>query len=193
MLENSQPDWTLVTKARDGDENALRLLLDRYRPLILNIQERYFLKGLELSEWVQESMIVLWEVVNRFDVSRTDAFGSYFKTALLNCRRDIARRANAKKRTADGPVSSLDANLAYYAETLKDQDLFSSEHLVMVQQRFIEIVKKDLSRMERSILIAKLGGETDEQIRERFNLTPIQLHNAHERIKRKSRLLIRED
>ncbi|MTV82380.1 sigma-70 family RNA polymerase sigma factor [Secundilactobacillus folii] len=191
LQENA--DWMLVEMARNGNEHALEELLNRYRPLIISIQERYYLKGLELSEWAQESMIVLWEVVKRFDTSRQEAFGSYFKTALLNCRRDIVRRINAQKRKATGPLTSIDANPSYFAETLKDEDLFSSEHLVVHQQRLMEIIKKHLSKMERTILLAQMAGDSDEEILERLHLTPVQFHNAYERMKRKTRELIWEE
>ncbi|GAX03258.1 DNA-directed RNA polymerase specialized sigma subunit [Secundilactobacillus pentosiphilus] len=187
MLISNEADWTLVEQARSGNESALIELLDRYRPLILSIQQRFYIQELELSEWLQESRIILWEVVNRFDVTRTHAFGSYLKTALLNCRRDYARRLNAKKRKAPGPVSSIDANPTFFADTLADERLFSSESLVIFQQRLLETVKKDLSKMERSVLIALVSGETEEVICERFGIDHIQFHNANERIKRKIR------
>ncbi len=79
MHVENEADWVLVEKARDGNERALQELIDRYKPLILSIQNRYYLQELELSDWFQESAIVLWEVVNRFDVTRTHAFGSYLK------------------------------------------------------------------------------------------------------------------
>lgn len=188
MLVKDQADWTLVEMAREGSESALQELMDRYKPLILSIQKRFYLQGLELSDWMQESRIVIWEVVNRFDVTRTHAFGSYLKAALLNCRRDCARRLNAKKRKATGPVSSIDANPSYFADTLADEQLFSSEGLVIFKQQLFETVKKDMSKMERSVLIALLSGETEEQICERFQLDGTQFHNANERIKRKLRL-----
>ncbi|GAX08608.1 MAG TPA: hypothetical protein DDW71_08275 [Lactobacillus sp.] len=187
MHVENEADWVLVEKARDGNERALQELIDRYKPLILSIQNRYYLQELELSDWFQESVIVLWEVVNRFDVTRTHAFGSYLKAALLNRRRDYARRVNAKKRKATGPVTSIDANPTYFAETLADEHLFSSENRVIFQQQLVETVKKDMSKMERAVLIALLSGEAEEKICERFGLDHTQFHNANERIKRKIR------
>lgn len=187
MHVKDEADWVLVEKARDGNEPALQELIDRYKPLILSIQNRYHLQELELSDWVQESVIVIWEVVIRFDVTRTHAFGSYLKTALLNRRRDYVRRINAKKRKATGPVTSIDANPVYFSETLADEHLFSSENRLIFQQQLVETVKKDMSKMERSVLIALLNGETEEMIRERFGLDRTQFHNVNERIKRKIR------
>lgn len=187
MYIKEEADWVLVKKAREGSESALQELMDRYNPLILSIQKRYYLQELELSEWLQESRIVLWEVVKRFDISRTHAFGSYLKTALLNCRRDYTRRINAKKRKATGPVSSIDANPTFFAETLADERLSSSENLVIFKQQLFETVKKEMSKMERSVLIALLSGETEADICQRFQIDHTQFHNANERIKRKIR------
>lgn len=185
MRVENEADWVLVEEARDGNECALQELINRYKPLILSIQNRFYLRELELSDWFQESVIVIWEVINRFDVTRTHAFGSYLKAALLNRRRDYARRINAKKRKATGPVSSIDANPTFFAETLADEHLFSSENRVIFQQQLAETIKKDMSKMERSVLIGLISGQAEEAICEQLGIDHIQFHNANERIKRK--------
>ena len=182
---NNEADWILVEQARHGNEEALLELIRRYEPLVLSIQKRYYLQGLELADWMQESQIVLWEVILRFDVSRTHAFGSYLKTALINCRHDHARWFNAKKRKLSGPMTSIDAHPTFFAETLADKRLFSSDNLIIFKQRLIDIVKKEMSKMERSVLVALVSGDSEEAICERLELDHTQFHNANERIKRK--------
>ncbi|GAX00889.1 sigma factor [Secundilactobacillus silagei] len=182
---NNEADWILVEQARHGNEEALLELIRRYEPLVLSIQNRYYLQELETADWEQESKIVLWEVILRFDVSRTHAFGSYLKTALINRRHDHARRLNAKKRKANGPMTSIDAHPTFFAETLADKQLFSSDHLIIFRQRLVDIVKKEMSKMERAVLIALVSGDTEEAICNRFGLDHTQFHNANERIKRK--------
>ena len=73
---NNEADWILVEQARHGNEEALLELIRRYEPLVLSIQNRYYLQ--ELEGGLEQVQIVLWEVILRFDVSRTRLW-SYLK------------------------------------------------------------------------------------------------------------------
>jgi len=82
-------------------------------------------------------------------------------------------------------MTSIDAHPTFFAETLADKQLFSSDHLIIFRQRLVDIVKKEMSKMERAVLIALVSGDTEEAICNRFGLDHTQFHNANERIKRK--------
>lgn len=184
---NESNDWTLVELARNGDEVALQVLSDRYKPLILSVHARFSNQQYELTEWVHEAMIILWSVVRKFDTARTRAFGSYYKNALINRRRDYTRRQNAKKRRGLYPDTSIDAQPTYFADFLTNDVSSSIDQLVAIRQQLIELIKHDLSKLERAVVMAIISGMTDSQIKQRLSLTTTQMHNATERIKRKVR------
>lgn len=122
-----------------------------------------------------------------FDTARTRAFGSYYKIALINRRHDYTRRQNAKKRRGLYPDTSIDAQPTYFADFLTNDVSSSIDQLVAIRQQLIELIKHDLSKLERAVVMAIISGMTDTQIKQRLSLTTTQMHNATERIKRKVR------
>lgn len=189
MTIYNEPDWELVRQARAGDEDALSELMRRYKPLVVSIQQNYHLKCYEMGDWVQESYIVLWRIVHKFDIERTRTFGTYFKQALLNRRRDIRRGMMAKKRRLMVNVTSLNAPDGWL-DLVENYAWRSPDDVVIVRQRVMMVLKKELSKLERGVILALVGGQTREEMMATFNLTKQQLHNATERVKRKIRRAI---
>lgn len=190
MVEKT--DWVLVEMAQKGDEDALMALRARYEPLVLSIHSQYHFPGLDREEWQQEATVVLWHVVVRFDVSRQRAFGSYYKTALLNSRHDYVRRANAKKRVLPEKSTSIDANPEYFESFLMDVTNGMPDEIMELRQLLLQIMNGVLSKGERSVVMCWMRGLSDQQIMAQLVMSPTQLHNASERVKRKARRFIRK-
>lgn len=186
MTVYNEPDWELAQQAKAGNEDALCELMRRYEPLVVSIQLNYYLKCYDMRDWIQEAYIVLWRIVHRFDVERTRAFGMYFKQALLNRRRDIHRGMSTQKRRLVVSVTSLKVPDGWL-EMFANQEWRSPDDVVIVRQHVMKVLKKELSQLERGVILALVGGQTREEIMATFNLDKRQLHNATERIKRKIR------
>ena len=96
----------LLGRVRDGDPNAIRDLVDIYRPLL----ERWasgripgHARGLvDTVDVVQICLVRVLDRVDQFDASRPGGFLAYLRRSLLNQIRSEIRHAGARPRGTEG-------------------------------------------------------------------------------------------
>jgi len=95
----------LLEKVRGGDENAIRDLVELYRPML----ERWAsgrlparARGLvDTTDLVHVSLVRVLGQVQNLDVSRPGAFLAYLRRSLLNQMRNQIRAAESRPRGAE--------------------------------------------------------------------------------------------
>jgi RNA polymerase primary sigma factor len=85
----------VLADARRGDRLARERLIADYLPVVRAIASRYRDLGVPLDDLVQEGSLGLLEAVSRFDVRRSDDFGSY---ARFRIRRAIRNSLTEQSR-----------------------------------------------------------------------------------------------
>lgn len=98
----------MILKAKEGDENCLIELFKKYQPLVLGLKKRFFIKGFEHDDWVQEALISFYESVRDFDLERKVTLGLFFKINFQRKLMNHLRKQKAIKRTADRRSVSLE-------------------------------------------------------------------------------------
>lgn len=156
------------------DSPALRVLFERYRPILLNLQRRYYVPGHDADDWEQEALLVLHTVVQRYDQRRSRSFGAFYRLNLTHRFFDLIRYSQAKKRRAR--TVSLDQHSSYFADTLTDSRIHLRDHLET--QETLHRVMATLSVTERLVMGGLLAGWTPQRICERHQLTPHQVSSA---------------
>ena len=64
---NIPTDEQLLARIREGDEEAERLLYERYKQLVRSRAHSYFLIGADHEDLVQEGMLGLYKAVCEYD------------------------------------------------------------------------------------------------------------------------------
>ncbi|KRK48019.1 sigma-70 family RNA polymerase sigma factor [Secundilactobacillus kimchicus] len=180
-------DWNLVALAKRGEDTAFEEILRRYQPLVNHLQGEFYLPDMDRDEWQQEARIVLWKAVQHFNVTREKAFGSYYKTALLNRRRDLARRAHAKKRSTSSGHVEIDANPELLSNLLVDTWLATPDQVVIVRDTVSQCQATQFSNFERLVHEYACSGLSIVEIAASLNADGKQVKNALARIKKKLR------
>lgn len=186
-------DEQLIEELRQGDDNIMDYILNKYKPLVLGKANAMYLIGGDTDDLIQEGMIGLFKAIRDY---RDDREASFFHFAELCVNRQIYSAVEASNRKKHAPLNSY---VSFYsqngeegkplAETLPDVT-DNPEQMIIAQesmQLFWENVKSRLSTMEREVLDAYLSGLNYRQIAEKMNRSPKAIDNALSRIKSKIR------
>ena len=194
LLEVSDED--LVEEARSGNEEAIEVLLYRYRHYARAKARTYFLAGADREDIVQEGMIGLFKAVRDYRGDRNSAFRAFaelcitrqiitaIKTATrqkhipLNSYVSLNRQANSDD---DDDGRSL-GDVLVSADILDPADLLiSAEEIATIK----ESMGRVLSELETEVLQLYMDGKSYQDIAQMLGRHVKSIDNALQRIKRK--------
>ncbi|MCL0032274.1 RNA polymerase sporulation sigma factor SigH [Peptococcaceae bacterium] len=187
-------DEELVEYARNGDNDALEYLLNKYKNLVKSKARSYFLIGADREDIIQEGMIGLYKAIRDF---REDKMSSFKMFADLCITRQIITAIKTATRQKHIPLNSyISLNKPAYDEDsdktlmdmLSESKITDPEELVVHQEEFGNIEKKMseiLSELEWQVLMAYLDGKSYQEIAKELNRHVKSIDNALQRVKRK--------
>lgn len=180
----------IILNCKEKDEDSFHVLAKHYLPLIKKISSRYFIKGSDQQDLIQEGLIGLYKAVKIYDPKKGSSFRSI---AMLCIRRNILqaiRSDNAKKQLIHHNSSYL------YDEILEDKpliDLIPNKSANPV----VEIIKKEtscelqryvtlkFSLLEKKVFERYRNGKTYKEIASELGVSIKTVDNAINRIRKK--------
>ena len=190
------PDDTLVARCRLGEEDALNLLLERYRRFAQAKARGYFIAGGDLDDLEQEGMIGLFKAVRDYRPEREASFRAFAElcitrqliTAIKTATRQKHRPLNQYVslwglRVVDdpGPGDCLADELPHHQVPDPADELVSSEDLADMQASLARM----LTGLEVDVLQLYVEGRSYQEIGEQLGRHVKSIDNALQRIKRK--------
>ena len=189
-------DEQIISQIKDGDEQALSFLLDKYKDIVNAKVGKYFIIGAEKEDIIQEGMIGLYKAIKGFDVCKQNSFKTF---ANLCIERQLITAIKSSNRQKHMPLNSyLSLNTSAYEDNEDGTELIETFEVdtiedpletIMKQESFNEIqnaVQKSLSKFEGQVLERYMQGESYEVIAKRLD-TPIKsVDNAIQRIRKKA-------
>ena len=187
-------DEELIARLRDGQDEIMDYLIDKYKHLVRKKAKVMFLIGGDTDDLIQEGMIGLFKAIRDY---RSDREASFFHFAELCINRQLYSAVEASNRKKHVPLNTY---VSFYsqtmeegkslAETLLTDQMDDPEQLVIEQENFTafwEQLREQLSALERQVLDAYLEGKNYRQIAEELGKSPKTIDNALSRIKGKIR------
>ncbi len=113
LLDKEQEEELLI-KIKNGDVNARKYFISCNLRLVISVAKKFYDKGLDLSDLVQEGNIGLMKAVDRFDLSRGNRFSTY---AIWWIRQTILRAIADKGRNIRIPVHINEKLYSMYKAT----------------------------------------------------------------------------
>jgi len=188
-------DEQLVALAREGDDEALGALLDRYRGFARSKARSYFLVGADREDVVQEGMIGLYKAIRDYNPDRQSTFRGF---AELCVSRQIITAIKTATRQKHGPLNNY---VSFHRPVLADDEgercladvlpsiqisdpaelVVSAERIRALQEHFDEA----LSDLEAEVLALYVDGKSYQEIAEMLQRHVKSIDNALQRIKRK--------
>ncbi len=193
-------DEELISLYRNGNEQAIEEIFERYKNLVRKKAKAMFLAGGENEDLIQEGMIGLYKAVRDY---KGDMRASFYTFASMCINRQMITAVTTSNRQKNSPLNSYvsfdmpaggnGANnegsgmkLKDILQTQEESDpeklLIESEYMDSLRQRLISV----LSPFERIVLTKYLNGENYVQIADEMGKTAKSIDNAIQRIKTKA-------
>jgi len=187
-------DEEVVESAREGDDEALEYLINKYRNFVRAKARSYFLIGADREDIIQEGMIGLYKAIRDFKLDKLSSFRAF---AELCITRQIITAIKTATRQKHIPLNSyVSLNKPIYDEdsdrTLLDvisgSKITDPEELIISREEFDDIEEKMgeiLSSLEWKVLMSYLEGKSYQEIAEDLKRHVKSIDNALQRVKRK--------
>lgn len=189
-------DEQIISQIKEGDDEALSFILEKYKDLVNSKVGKYFIIGAEKEDIIQEGMIGLYKAIKAFDSSKQNTFKTF---ANICVERQLITAIKSSNRQKHMPLNSyLSLNTAAYdndddstelIETFEVDTIEDPLDTIMKKEYFNEIqntIHKSLSKFEENVLERYMQGESYEIIAQKLD-TPIKsIDNAIQRIRKKA-------
>ncbi len=187
-------DEDLVCLAREGDEEALEFLINKYKNFVRAKARTYFLVGADREDIIQEGMIGIYKAIRDY---RSDRLASFRAFAELCITRQIITAIKTATRQKHIPLNSyVSLNKPVFDDeserTLMDimvpgvttdpeELLISQEEVADIEGKMDEL----LSPLEKEVVDLYLEGKSYIEIAEQLGRHVKSVDNALQRVKRK--------
>ncbi len=170
------------------DEQALELLLEKYKPMINSFARRYFLNSGDIDDLVQEGMIGVFKAITSFNGS--SSFSTYAYTCIKTNVITAVKRANRNKNK---PLNNYISLSGAEGDDV-DKSLLVSDENFDPEKNYIEMeaeselqdkIKQKLSDFEYKILVYYLQGFSYVDIGDKTGRNAKSIDNAVQRIRKK--------
>ena len=191
-------DEEIINDIKQGDKDALRYLLEKYKSLVNIKVSKYFMAGAEKEDIIQEGMIGLYKAIKNFNNEKQNSFKSF---ANICIERQLITAIKTSNRQKHMPLNSyLSLNISAYDNNNEDDgvelmDTFNNNvtedplDTIMKQEYYNEVenaVNKNLSKFEKKVLDNFLRGDSYVKIAEKLNSPVKSIDNAIQRIRKKA-------
>ena len=189
-------DEQIISQIKEGDEQALTFLLEKYKDLVNSKVGKYFIIGAEREDIIQEGMIGLYKAIKNFDNCKQNTFKTF---ANICVERQLITAIKSSNRQKHMPLNSyLSLNTAAYdndedgtelIETFEVDTIEDPLETIMQREYFNEIqttMHKSLSKFEEQVLDRYMQGESYEIIAKKLETPVKSIDNAIQRIRKKA-------
>lgn len=191
-------DEEIILQIKQGDEQALTYLLNKYKELVNVKVGKYFMVGAEKEDIVQEGMIGLFKAIKTFNAEKQNTFKTF---ANMCIERQLITAIKTSNRQKHMPLNSyLSLNLSAYDNNEDDDsveliDTFDSKTIedpleTITKKEYYEeiqeVIEKSLSKFEKQVLERYIKGESYIAIAEKLDSPVKSVDNAIQRIRKKA-------
>ncbi|MEM8485926.1 MAG: sigma-70 family RNA polymerase sigma factor [Bacteroidota bacterium] len=173
--ESSQQDRELVKRALNGDENAYKSLMDKYRISLSKHIQRMVRKQGEIDDLVQESFIKAFSALGSYSVDY--AFSTWLYKIATNHAIDYLRKKKLQTYSIDKPKETSDGALEF---ELPDATYRPDRHIVADQRKKLiqEAIDSLPPKYNRVIVMRHQQEKSYEEIAKELDL-PLGTVKAH--------------
>ena len=194
-------DEELLVKAKQGEDDALNELLNKYKSLVNKIARSYFLLGGEMEDLVQEGMIGLYKAIKHYSPSKSASLKTFATTCIKHQIQTAVKMASSEKNRMLSTAIPIAEKVSHDEddETLEiiipsslplpDDTILQKEHFNEIKQSILKV----LSPLEIKIFSFYLKGYSYNEISIIAGISKKSIDNGLTRIKNKLAFLKKEN
>ena len=173
-------DEEFCERIRQGDADAVEILVHRYLPMIRHLTGVYRGGRVEAEDLMQEGLMGLFRAMKAYDASK----GASFKTFAYTC---ASNRMLSALVVARAPVLKVSADAVHPAAPDDPQQL------LIERERYASLlgsIQDLLSDLENQTLRLYLSGVSYEEMAAHLGVTTKAVDNALQRVRRKLKAVL---
>lgn len=187
-------DFELVSLARDKNEEAMKIIYDKYKPIIISkAKDLYGIvnhHGVEINDLIQEGYIGLDNAINGFSESDNVTFYTFATLCIERQIISFIRKVSGNKNKLLNDAINIDNSMEHlFRDELDIEKLFISYE---DYDETIVLLKKSLSSFEKTIFEYKMDGYSNSEIANMTNKDIKVIYNTVNRIKNKLKNIIQD-
>jgi len=181
-------DNQLIKSALNGNENAKELIVKKHKNLVHSICHKYFIKGADKNDLIQEGMIGLWKAIINFKENNKNDFQEFAGLCIKRQVQTAISRANRKKHNPLNSAVSIYKSINDFS-TLENLIFEIDEEIInnIIFKESLIKIKSSLSPLEKKVFNLRTLGYSYQEIAEELNISVKSIDNALTRIKEKIR------
>ncbi len=193
---NNLSDEDVIKLIKQGDNQALSYLLERYKELVNIKVGKYYIVGAEREDTVQEGMIGLFKAIKCFDAQKQNSFKTF---ANICIERQLITAIKTSNRQKHMPLNSyLSLNNSAYDNEDNNEELINTFDSKTIEDPLDTLMKKEyyeqiestidktLSGFEKQVLNRYIKGESYVDIAAKLDAPVKSVDNAIQRIRKKA-------
>ena len=201
---NGLTDEEMISLFRDGDQEAMEKLLEKYKGMVLGKAKSMYILGGDSEDLIQEGMLGLFKAVRDFDCGRDASFRTFAQLCVTRQLYTAVKASARKKHLPLNSAVSLSSPLREENGDERDEELLdfleadpsSNPEAFLIGQeeteRLEEMIEKELSPLEKQVLELYLTGMGYVEIVHVLNRDEKSTDNALQRIRAKTRAYLRK-
>lgn len=181
------PDSRLAALAQNGDDGATEALINRYKTVVRSISRRFFVKGADSDDLLQEGMIGLFKAITSYvepeGEDNTYAFNGFarkcVRNQILNEIRSLQSRKNDPLDDYVPFVEDCEELLGYIDSP--EESVIEDESKSNMTRELYSL----LSELEKRVLVMYFDGKKYSEIASELGCSEKSVANAMCRVRRK--------
>ena len=193
-------DEELIALFRDGDQDAMEKLLNKYKEMVLRKAKSMYILGGDSDDLIQEGMLGLFKAVRDYDCGRDASFRTFAQLCVTRQLYTAVKASSRKKHLPLNTAISLSRPVREDGEEDEEfldcleADASSNPEVYLIGQeeieRLEEKIEKELSPLEKQVLELHLTGMGYVEIAHVLNRPEKSIDNALQRLRGKVRKLL---
>ena len=190
-------DEEVVAAYRAGDFEAVEYICNKYRGLVSKYGKKFFIKGGEEQDVIQEGMVGLFKAIQDYNENKQVPFKKFAEICIT---RQIIKAMESADRQKNQPLNSYVSFSAQeeptnqeVVESLLTNEVFNPENILIDSEKTLDTFEKIveiLSKMELKVFLYMMQGMDYHTIAQKMDKSEKKIDNAIQRIRQKVRQLI---
>lgn len=196
-----ETDESLIHLYREGAEQVLDLILEKYKSMVKREAKKLFIQGGDNDDLIQEGMIGLMKAINDYEIDNTASFRTFAQLCISRQMYTAVEAASRKKHMPlnsyvsinasdkDGEYDEIGVSVVSKNENINPEKLFLGQEY---EKAFTQLLMSRLSTLEKEVLLLHITGMDYTEIAMQKGKEPKAIDNALQRIKSKAKQVLKE-
>src|SRR5690554_1474655 len=183
----------IIRRAQQGDNQAIKLLIQKNMDIVYAKARYFFIKGLEREDVIQEGLVGLYKAIRDYREDRSASFRGFAQLCIHRQLVSAIKRANRQKHIPLNSSTSIDRSIDFnegsrsYKEIIPNNDRDLEDRYIYKEQLnlLFKVLDETLTNLEKEVFLQYLENRSYQEISKNLNVNIKTVDNALQRARKK--------